>query len=359
MTSLSFALPVLTTLSASPSAYLWGNSPQAVVLALAWFIGINIVIWFILHVVLRALRGVALRTRIGVYEVVATFLEGVPALIWTLLAFLLVVRDLILPIIILQTINVLLFVTFVILAVLLAQRVIEYMIAAHLPRLRRDATETPAVLRATILIILWTLGVLLVLSNIGINVLSLVTGLGIGGVAVALAVQNILGDIFSSFSIYLDQPFKEGDFIIVGQDMGTVKRVGMKSTRILSLSGEEIVISNRELTSVRVQNYKRMKERRVVFTIGVTYDTPVDKMKAIPETIKKIIESQSPTRFDRAHFSAFADSSLNFEIVYYVLDPDYTKYMDIQQTINLELMKAFAKDKIEFAFPTRTVYVAK
>ena len=200
------------------------------------------------------------------------------------------------------------------------------------------------------------LAVLLLLSNMGLNVTSLIAGLGIGGIAIAFAFQNILEDIFSSLSIYLDKPFKEGDFIIIGNDMGVVKHVGIKSTRVQALGGQELIVSNRELTSTRVNNYKRMEKRRIVFTFGVTYETPLSKVKKIPDVVREVVTSTQNTEFDRAHFKSFGDSALLFEVVYYVTSPDYTVYMDAQQQINLGIAERLKKQKVSFAYPTQTVY---
>ena len=205
--------------------------------------------------------------------------------------------------------------------------------------------------------ILWVLVALLLLDNLGINVTALVAGLGVGGIAVALAVQNILGDLFASLSIVLDKPFAVGDFLIIDDHMGAVENVGLKTTRIRSLSGEQLVFSNADLLKSRIRNYGRMFERRVVFKFGVTYQTPRDKLKIIPQIVREAIEEQKKIRFDRAHFQAYGESSLNFEIVYYVLSPDYNTYMDIQQAINLRIHERFEQEKIEFAYPTQTIYV--
>jgi small-conductance mechanosensitive channel len=206
-------------------------------------------------------------------------------------------------------------------------------------------------------LVLWTLLLLLALDNLGVNITGLVAGLGIGGIAVALALQNILGDLFASLSIVLDKPFVIGDFIIVGEHLGTVEYIGLKTTRIRSLSGEQTVFSNTDLLKSRVRNFKRMFERRVVFSIGVTYQTPHDTLAAIGTMLRDIIEAQQDVRFDRAHFKDYGDSSLNYEIVYYVKSPDYNRYMDIQQAINLEIYRRFGEEGIEFAYPTRTLYV--
>lgn len=208
-------------------------------------------------------------------------------------------------------------------------------------------------------IAVWAGALMMLLSNLGYDVTSLIAGLGIGGIAVALALQNILSDIFSSFSIYFDKPFKIGDFIMVGSDAGTIKKIGIKSTRLQSLQGEEIVISNRELTQARIQNFGLMDRRRVVNTIGVVYNTPAEKLRKIPEIIKEIVEKEKLATFDRTHFKTFNNSSLDFEIVYYIDTSDYNVYMDTQESINLKILDAFESEKIEFAFPSQTVYLNK
>jgi small-conductance mechanosensitive channel len=207
-------------------------------------------------------------------------------------------------------------------------------------------------------LLLWLILVLLALDNFGINVTTLIAGLGLSGIAVALAVQNILGDLFASFSIVFDKPFVIGDFIIVDDFMGAVEYVGLKTTRIRSLSGEQLIFSNGDLLKSRIRNYKRMNERRVVFSIGVLYQTSYDHLAEIPHMIRAIIESHPRVRFDRAHFKEFGAYSLNFEIVYWIHDPDYTVYMDIQQAINLSIYEQFKAKGIEFAYPTQTLFVA-
>ncbi|MGR9114320.1 MAG: mechanosensitive ion channel domain-containing protein [Gammaproteobacteria bacterium] len=206
-------------------------------------------------------------------------------------------------------------------------------------------------------VILWSIAVLLILQNLGIDVTALVAGLGIGGVAVALSLQRILNDLFSSLSIVLDKPFVIGDFVIFDDFMGSIEHIGIKTTRIRSLTGEQIICANGDLLNTRIRNFKRMHERRVVFKVGVVYQTQMDKLQKIPDMIREIIESQEYTRFDRAHFSSYSDFALLFEIVYYVLSPDYNLYMDIQQTINLEIFKRFQAAGIDFAYPTQSLYI--
>lgn len=219
----------------------------------------------------------------------------------------------------------------------------------------KDATGTVTALGFLGKILVWSAIALLALENLGVKVTTLIAGLGLGGIAVALAVQNVLGDLFASLSIVLDKPFVVGDFIAIDSYLGTVEYIGLKTTRIRSLSGEQIVFSNADLLKSRIRNYKRMYERRVAFSFGVAYGTPTEKLEAIPSMVREIVEKQPLTRFDRAHFAAFGEWSLNFEVVYYVLTPDYNAYMDIQQNINLGIHRRFKEEGIEIAYPTRVV----
>lgn len=219
--------------------------------------------------------------------------------------------------------------------------------------------ETPvsASILTIVKVVVWGLGIVFIFDNLGFNVSAIVAGLGIGGVAVALAAQTILGDLFNYFVIFFDRPFEQGDFIIVDDYMGIIEKIGIKSTRIRSLDGEQIVISNSNLTASRIRNYKRMQQRRAIFEIGVTYETPAEKLRKIPSIIRTIVEQIREARLDRAHFKKFGPYSLDFEIVYFILTSDYNKYMDIQQQINLGIMEAFEKEGIEFAYPTQVEYV--
>lgn len=206
-------------------------------------------------------------------------------------------------------------------------------------------------------VVVWVLVLLFLLDNLGINVTALVASLGIGGIAVALAVQNILGDLFASLSIAIDKPFVIGDFIVLGEQMGTVEHVGLKTTRLRSLSGEQIVMSNNDLLQARIHNYQRMAERRIAFTLGVTYDTPQSKLETIAALVEEAVRADAKARFDRTHFKAFGAFSLDFEVVYFVTEPDYRLYMDVQHGINLRLVRAFAQHNIAFAFPTQTLHL--
>jgi small-conductance mechanosensitive channel len=205
--------------------------------------------------------------------------------------------------------------------------------------------------------VLWVVILLMILDNLGVNITTLVASLGIGGIAVALAVQNILGDLFASLSIVLDKPFVIGDFIIVDKYLGTVEYVGLKTTRIRSLGGEQLIFSNADLLKSRLQNMTRLETRRAAFTVGVTYDTPAAQLRAIPGVLAAIVKAQPRVRLDRAHFTGVGPSSMNFEVVYFYDSPDYLAFMDVQQEIYLQMVERFDADGIEFAYPTQTLQV--
>ena len=206
-------------------------------------------------------------------------------------------------------------------------------------------------------LVLWVVVLLLMLDNLGVNISALVTSLGIGGVAVALAVQNILGDLLASLSIVIDKPFVLGDAVAVDGLSGTVESIGLKTTRIRSDSGEQIVFANGDLLKSRLRNYKQMKERTLTFGFGVLYRTSAAQLEAIPGIVKGIIEAQPGTRFGRAHFKGFGDGSFNFEIGYTMVTPDFGKYMDTQQAINLALVRTLGERGIGFSFPSRMLVV--
>ena len=206
--------------------------------------------------------------------------------------------------------------------------------------------------------LLWSVVMLAILSNVGVNITAFVASLGVGGIAVALAMQNILGDLFASLAIAVDKPFEVGDFIAVGDITGTVQVIGLKTTRIRSLQGEQVVMSNTDLLKHTISNYRMMETRRIVFGFGVTFDATPEQAEAVPQVVRKIIEGLPQLKFDRAHFKAYGASALEYEVVYIVQDPAYGVYMDMQQAINLAMMREFKTLGVEFAFPTRTVHIA-
>lgn len=203
----------------------------------------------------------------------------------------------------------------------------------------------------------WVVVVLAVLSNLGVNITAFVASLGIGGIAVALAVQNILSDLFASLAIAVDKPFEVGDSITVGDVTGTVERVGLKTTRIRSLGGEQIVMSNAELLKRTVANFKRLQTRRVLFSFGITYDATADEVAGVPPLVQQLIEADPLLEYVRAHFKGFGQNALNFEVVYRVKDPSYDVYMDRQQALNLALMRALQARGLNFAYVSNTLQV--
>ncbi|HMN43583.1 MAG TPA: mechanosensitive ion channel family protein [Povalibacter sp.] len=220
----------------------------------------------------------------------------------------------------------------------------------------RAAAGSFAIITFVARALIWAIVLLLTLDNLGVNITTLVAGLGIGGIAVALAVQNVLGDLLASLSITLDRPFVVGDAIAVGDFNGTVEQIGIKSVRLRSVNGEQIVMSNADLLSSRVRNFGRMRERRVAFTVGVALDSPPAKLQKLPAALRSIVESEKSTRFDRAHFARIGPGSLDFETVYYVTTANYGTYMDIQQNINLRIIEMLDKEKLELAVPVQRVW---
>jgi small-conductance mechanosensitive channel len=243
-------------------------------------------------------------------------------------------------------------------------RVLSFAVQRHVSR-RRDGVDGGELTRLALMslfrffgrVVIWSLVLLAALDNLGVDITALVAGLGVGGIAVGLALQDVLKDTFAALSIILDKPFELGDFVVVDDLAGNVEHIGIKTTRVRSLSGEQLVFGNGDLLSSRIRNFKRLVERRGLFTFGVLYSTPADTLERIPEMVREIVDGLETTRFDRAHFKAFGDSSMDFEVVYYVLDAEYLTFMDLQQAINLALVRRFADEGIEFAYPTRTLFL--
>jgi len=245
---------------------------------------------------------------------------------------------------------------------MLLQAVIEYSLIKMYRRRIKDDQSVALVVKSLGGVLqwgVWTLGIIFILDNLGVNVTTLISGIGIGGIAVAIAAQAVLGDAFSAFSIFMDKPFEIGDFIIVDNFMGTVENIGIKTTRVRSLDGELLIFANSDLTKSRIKNYKQLKNKRVAFHVKIQYGTPVEKVTQVQLIIKKIINDTADVRLDRVHFQSFSDFALVFEIVYFVLSSNYNVYMDSQQTINIGIMKAFQEEGIKFAYPTQTLQLER
>ena len=245
------------------------------------------------------------------------------------------------------------------LAIRLLTASIEYIIKIYWITYHRENANVEQSIDAllpAIKVLICLIGIIFLLDNFGFDISAVIASLGIGGVAIALASQGVLQDLFSYFSILLDRPFELGDFIIVGDYLGTVEYVGIKTTRLKSISGEEIIIANTDLTGSRIRNFKRMRQRRIVFKFGVVYDTSTEQLAQIPFLIEEIINDTENATCDRAHFAGYGEYSLDFEVVYFINSNDYNLYMDAQQKINLKIKSEFAKHNIEFAYPTQVHY---
>ncbi len=335
-----------------------GNSLQAWAIALALIALIFIILSILKKIFHRKLRALASRTATDLDDFIAEIVGRIRGFFLLALSVIIASRFVSLSGSVRGIISKLIILVFLLQLAIWGNGLIERW-KDRTRRLKREADTTSLTTYSAIAfvlrLVLWTIVILLALDNLGVNVTALVASLGIGGVAVALAVQNILGDLFASVSILLDKPFAVGDFIILDNLMGAVEHVGLKTTRVRSLMGEQLIFSNADLIKSRIKNYGRMQERRVIFSVGVTYNTPPEKLALIPEIIREIITGQSQTRFDRSHFKSFGDFALLFETSYFVSSPDFNTFMNIQQAVNLALVRRFQDEGIEFAYPTQTI----
>lgn len=337
-----------------------GNEISRYVFSVASFIGGLTLAWMVRWVLIFRLQNWATKSETPIDDfIVDSFRRTLmPLLIY--LAFRLSVQNLILPSLIVRSLNIFGKILIAWLVVRVVSRTLQFGLTVWAHQRKDAALERQLKgLLPILTFLIWSSGLLVLADNLGFKVTTVLAGLGVGGVAVALASQAILGDLFGYLAILLDKPFEVGDFIIVNDFMGSVEHIGIKTTRLRSLGGEQLIFSNTDLTNSRVRNYKRMELRRIVFKLGVVYETSKEKLQKIPDIIKRIIAPMPDVRFDRAHFLSFDDFCLTFEIVYFVLSADYNKYMDIQQTINLGIKVAFENENIEFAYPTQTLYLHK
>lgn len=340
---------------------IFGNMMFGYLTSLAMFIGGMAAVYFFKRYVLRRLKKWAVSTDTSIDDLLVSVVEKSFVPVFYFGVFYLALHTLTLTETFEQGLRT---AAIMLLTVLVARAVISainYGIRSHM----KGAEESHAGekqlqgIRGLVNFAIWMLALMFMLDNMGVKISAVVAGLGIGGIAVALAAQAVLGDLFSYFVIFFDKPFEIGDFITIDDKLGVVEHVGIKTTRIRALSGEVLVFSNTDLTNSRVHNYKKMERRRVLFKLGVIYQTSAEQLRAIPPMVKAIVDAQEGADFDRGHFASYGDSSLNFEFVFYVTGADYNKYMDIQQAINLEIFDGFAKQKIEFAYPTQTLFVSR
>lgn len=337
----------------------WGNSIRDWAIALAIIIGCVFLAKVLRSVVLVKLKKAAAATRTTADDFVITLLgqTGMPFLY--ILGVYSGIQYLSIPAKVQGILHVAILVVSVYFILLVITKIVGYLFQGFLNRRQGQQAELKQAkgILLIINIVIWLIGIIFLVDNLGYNITTIVTGLGIGGIAIALAAQAVLADLFSYLVIFFDKPFETGDFIIIGETMGIVEYIGIKTTRLRALGGEQLIIANTDLTNSRVQNYKRMEKRRVVFSIGVVYETRPATLLSIPTILQSIISAQPDTQFDRAHFAGFGDFSLNFEIVYYILSADYNMYMDRQQSIYLAIAEKFEKESIQFAYPTQKLLV--
>ncbi|MDA2922134.1 mechanosensitive ion channel family protein [Patescibacteria group bacterium AH-259-L07] len=337
-----------------------GNEVKSYVIAVIAFIVFIFVSKFFQSLILHHLKKLAKTTKTDIDDTLISIVQSLKPPFYSFVAIYLALYFITLATVLQEAINIILIAWVTYQVIIGVQILIDYAVKKASKKEEDKGSQAAMTLMGKIAKgILWVIGILLILSNLGVNITSLIAGLGIGGVAIALALQNILSDLFSSFAIYFDKPFVVGDYISLGEHKGSVERIGIKTTRLRGPQGEEISISNQELTSARVKNFKKMKERRIAFSFGVTYDILSEKLQQIPSMIKGIIESVELTRFDRTYFIEFGDSALLFEVVYFVQSPDYKTYRNIHQEILYKIKRTFEENKIIMAYPTQTIYLEK
>lgn len=338
---------------------LFGNTAQEYIVTTVVFILLLLAFGIFQKIVLRRLYKIAEHTKSDIDDEFIRIIKRIRPPFYAFLSLFLSVKILNVNDFLGSVINTALIIWLAYLIIDAVQILVDYIFRKKFSEEDGQSKTAAGVVGIVIKVGLWTTALLMVLANMGVNITSLVAGLGIGGIAVAMALKNILSDLFSSFAIYFDKPFLVGDFISAGDAKGTVEKIGIKTTRIRAPQGEEIVVSNNKLISGKIQNFKKLKERRISFTIGVTYNTSSEKLKMIPKIIQSIIEKENGLRFERVFFTKFGDSALNFEIVYTVLSADYTEYLMKNQNINFAIKDAFERGGIDMAYPTQTLYIEK
>jgi small-conductance mechanosensitive channel len=337
----------------------YGNTIQNLLIALAIFLALIFTFKIIRTVIFQNLKKITNRTKTKFDDLFINLFTEIPhSFDWLIAGFIALQFINFTNDTIAKIVNAFFLIILIYRSIILLNTLLDFSLENFWAKAKKQTEESRTVilgLKIIIKAILWSAGILLILSNLGLKIGPLIASLGIGGVAIAFALQKILADLFSSFAIYFDRPFEIGDFIKVGLDSGTVKKIGLKTTRIQALSGEELVISNAELINARIQNFKKLQKRRVVFEFGVEYSTSSLSLKKIPQMIEKIITKIKDAEFSRCHFKNFGDFSLNFEVVYFVKSRDFEVYRNIQQIINFAIKDSFEKEKIEMAFPTQTI----
>lgn len=337
----------------------FGNTGQEYLYALGVLVGALLFFKIFQFFIIKKLEKATKKTETDVDDFVISLVKSVRPPFYFFVSVYVALMSIDTTLLTRRVINIVVLLAVVYEAVLVLQKVIDYVVEKVTQGEEGKDKEIVKLLGNILKFILWIVAILLVLANLGVNVTSAIAGLGIGGIAIAMAVKDVLADMIASFAIFLDKPFKVGQSIKIGNDSGQVKRIGIRSTRIKTPQGEELIVTNQDLTKARIQNFKRMEKRRVKQMIGVVYGLESHTLKDIPVWIKEIVDAAENAEFSRAHFTTYGDFSLNFEIVYHIATDDYVMYMDAQQEINLAIYEKFESEGIEFAYPTQTVIVEK
>ena len=339
-----------------------GNTPAAYGLALAAFCASLALLYIIKNIGVNRLKAMAEKTETDLDDLAVALIEKLKWFEYQLASVYIASRYLQISPFLDKSLKLVILLVFTYRAITIAQHLLSYWITKLASKRELSDEAKASVVNSTQVImrtLVWLAATLFVLQNMGVNISAVLAGLGIGGVAVALASQAILGDLFNFFVILLDKPFHVGDFIVTDTIAGTVEHLGLKSIRVRSLSGELLIVSNTKLLGMEVKNYRHMKRRRVVIKTSVVYDTPPEKLKRIPAMIKEAVSTLEKTTFDRSNLSCLGDFSIDFETVYFVESPDYNFHMETQESFLRAVMAGFKKEAIEFAYPTQTLYVKK
>ncbi|TPW20457.1 MAG: mechanosensitive ion channel protein MscS [Elusimicrobia bacterium] len=318
--------------------------------------------FFLKRVVLGRLRALAERTDTGLDDAFVRALAAVRGWELAFVALALAARSLYVPPAVDRALHVGLVLVASFRAAAFLQEVMNYLWrSATAEVVEGDPTSRSALRNVEYVLsaLVWLGAVLFVLDNLGVNITTAVAGLGIGGIAVAMAAQQILGDLFSSFVIFMDKPFRVGDTISVDGLAGTVENVGLKTTHVRSVSGEMLVFSNSDLTRSRLKNFKQLTERRGVIAFSVPFDTPRAKLALVPGLVNAAFQGKTAARFDRAHYTGFSPSGHQFEAVWFAVSEDLTVFMNLQQAVHLDLLDSLEREKISLAYPTQTVNLSK
>lgn len=357
---------IIDFLQDSEQIFFWGNSVRQIITALVILLGLIFFFKIIFWALIKHLEKLAKRTVNNIDDFAIALVDGVRPPVYYLVAVYLASKFLTMPTVIESAVHITFIIVIVWQAIYIALKVTDRLINIQIKKIAKSNPGQKTILKflkQAINGMIWIVGVLLVLANMGVDVSSLIAGLGIGGLAIALALKNILTDIFSSFSILIDKPFVVGDFIAISdKHQGTVKKIGIKTTRLETRDGQELIIANKKLTEQVVQNFRGKggkKKRNISFVLGVTYETPEEKLKKIPDLMESIIKQQENADLEKVSFDSFGDFALNFKILISINEKEGVKLSEVKSNINYAIFETFNKEKIDFAYPTQTIQIVK